>query len=352
MFGKDRRQLLASDKFPGRTIGYIVNGGGAGTGTLVYSDIVLTAGHVIFPKSKKPICFYLGPERKGFRGFSRDHSEVSGIIAFGSNDSSHKDPASRDWVLLRLKKNLGDKYGWMEVAVPKNYLKGVYNVAGYSRNKFDGREISVDHKTHFRKWNSDGTLAHDGSLGVGCSGGPIFTNDGKIVATQSGAGRGPNETEFYEKYSDDRANSAVPASQFLAVLREAQKDGASSQSRAERHPRTARSPAARLTRESLYGKRFRFSWKTERASSHIGTATLRKDGTIAGISSPNETFWLVDDQGRLVFKHRDGRVSTVFTRAERREGRWIFSGPFQFDEGVLHQLEEISAAAEKIQSEK
>ena len=30
------------------------------------------------------------------------------------------------------------------------------------------------------------------------------------------------------------------------------------------------------------------------SSSHIGTATLREDGTIAGIASPNETFWLID----------------------------------------------------------
>jgi hypothetical protein len=99
----------------------------------------------------------------------------------------------------------------------------------------------------------------------------------------------------------------------------------------------------RLTQESLHGKQFRFSWKTERGSRHIGTATLRKDGTIAGIPSPNETFWLVDDEGRLVFKHRDGRVSTIFTRAEQREGRWFFSGPFQFREGVVHRLEEILA---------
>ena len=81
------------------------------------------------------------------------------------------------------------------------------------------------------------------------------------------------------------------------------------------------------------------------SSSHIGTATLREDGTIAGIASPNETFWLIDGEGRLIFKHRDGRVSTIFNRAEKREGKWFFSGPFQFREGVLHVLEETPAAA-------
>ena len=100
---------------------------------------------------------------------------------------------------------------------------------------------------------------------------------------------------------------------------------------------------AKPTREMLCGKAFRFSWKTERGSSHIGTATLREDGTIAGIRSPNETFWLVDGEGRLIFKHRDGRVSTIFTRAERRGGKWFFSGPFRFREGVQHLLEETPA---------
>jgi hypothetical protein len=109
--------------------------------------------------------------------------------------------------------------------------------------------------------------------------------------------------------------------------------------------RPATGRQARLTEEMLHGKSFRFSWKTERGSSHIGTATLREDGTIAGIQSPNETFWLVDGEGRLIFKHRDGRVPTVFTQVEQRDGKWFFSGPFQFREGVLHVLEETQAAS-------
>jgi hypothetical protein len=59
-----------------------------------------------------------------------------------------------------------------------------------------------------------------------------------------------------------------------------------------------------LTKGMLRGRQFRFSWKTDRDSSHIGTATLREDGTIAGIASPNETFWLIDGEGRVIFKER------------------------------------------------
>ena len=72
-----------------------------------------------------------------------------------------------------------------------------------------------------------------------------------------------------------------------------------------------------------------------------GIATLHNDGTISGIASDNETFWLIDDEGQLVFKHRDGRISSIFTHANQRDGKWYFSGPFQFKPGVEHLLEEV-----------
>ena len=102
---------------------------------------------------------------------------------------------------------------------------------------------------------------------------------------------------------------------------------------------------APLRKETLQGKQFSFSWKAGGASGHNGTATLQKDGTISGIASPNETFWLIDDTRRLTFKHRDGRVSTIFTQAEQRGGKWFFSGPFQFRQGVWHVLEEVTASS-------
>lgn len=99
--------------------------------------------------------------------------------------------------------------------------------------------------------------------------------------------------------------------------------------------------AGRLRKETLAGKRFRFRWQTKGASRRIGTAELRPDGTIAGIASPNETFWHVDERGRLVFQHRDGRASTIFTRVRLAAGRRVLTGPFLFKKGVLHMLEEL-----------
>ncbi|MHC4404202.1 MAG: PKD domain-containing protein [Planctomycetota bacterium] len=93
--------------------------------------------------------------------------------------------------------------------------------------------------------------------------------------------------------------------------------------------------------ETLFGKRFRFSWTSGEEGGFNGVATLRSDGTIEGIASPNEATWLVDGEGRLIFKHRDGTVSTVFHTAERTNERWRFEGPSQFREGLIHRLEEI-----------
>jgi hypothetical protein len=93
----------------------------------------------------------------------------------------------------------------------------------------------------------------------------------------------------------------------------------------------------------LYGKRFRFSWRTGKGSGINGIATLNSDGTISGIPSDNETFWLIDEEGRLVFKHRDGRVSSIFTHVNQRDGKWFFSGPFQFNKAVEHLLEEVGS---------
>jgi|GEM_PF-1533502 len=100
---------------------------------------------------------------------------------------------------------------------------------------------------------------------------------------------------------------------------------------------------ARPTPEMLYGRRFRFSRRVGKDSGIIGIATLNSDGTIGGHRNDNETFWLIDEEGRLVFKHRDGRVSSIFTHVNQRDGKWFFSGPFQFNQAVEHLLEEVGS---------
>ena len=100
-----------------------------------------------------------------------------------------------------------------------------------------------------------------------------------------------------------------------------------------------------LARESLAGRRFEFSWRSAEGGAVNGIATLRPDGTIAGIGSPNETTWLIDEAGKLLFKHADGRVSTRYDEVRREDGLLHFTGPFLFRAGITHHLVELESAA-------
>ena len=79
-----------------------------------------------------------------------------------------------------------------------------------------------------------------------------------------------------------------------------------------------------LTAESLAGKSFRFSWKHGEEEGFNGIATLNEDGTISGIGSPNETYWEVSDTGNLLFKHSDGRISSVYENFNATEKGYVF----------------------------
>jgi murein DD-endopeptidase MepM/ murein hydrolase activator NlpD len=93
--------------------------------------------------------------------------------------------------------------------------------------------------------------------------------------------------------------------------------------------------------ETLKGRRFKFSWTSGERGAVNGIALLKADGYIEGIGSPNETSWLVDSEGRLLFKHADGRVSTRYEKVRRVEGLLCFEGPFLLREGITHHLAEI-----------
>ena len=100
-----------------------------------------------------------------------------------------------------------------------------------------------------------------------------------------------------------------------------------------------------IDRKTLVNRRFQFSWSSDEGSGVNGIATLREDGSIEGIDSPNETTWLVDTSGRLLFKHADGRVSTRYDKTWLEEGLLRFEGPFLFREGITHHLIQIEGAA-------
>jgi murein DD-endopeptidase MepM/ murein hydrolase activator NlpD len=99
----------------------------------------------------------------------------------------------------------------------------------------------------------------------------------------------------------------------------------------------------RINREALANRHFQFAWKSASGGGVNGIATLKEDSSIAGIESPNESRWLVDPSGCLLFQHLDGRISTRFDEQRLVEGRWRFQGPFLLRQGIMHQLLEVDA---------
>jgi murein DD-endopeptidase MepM/ murein hydrolase activator NlpD len=97
--------------------------------------------------------------------------------------------------------------------------------------------------------------------------------------------------------------------------------------------------------KTLANKRFQFSWTSQEGGGINGIATLKEDGSIEDIDSPNETTWFIDASGRLLFKHADGRISTRYDKVWRENGLLCFEGPFLFREGITHHLVEIDGAA-------
>lgn len=110
---------------------------------------------------------------------------------------------------------------------------------------------------------------------------------------------------------------------------------------------TDESESTAIDNKSLSNKRFQFSWSSGEQGGINGIALLKEDGSIEGIHSPNETTWIVDSSGRLVFKHADGRVSTRFDKVWMEAGLLHFEGPFLFKEGIVHRLVEIKTFADE-----
>ena len=98
----------------------------------------------------------------------------------------------------------------------------------------------------------------------------------------------------------------------------------------------------------LAGKKFRFSWnwvggRLLDGGGFNGIARLNRDGTIQGIGSPNESAWEIDDSGRLLFRHADGRISTTFEKVSIQDGLLGVEGPFHLRERIIHFLDEVAA---------
>jgi len=77
---------------------------------------------------------------------------------------------------------------------------------------------------------------------------------------------------------------------------------------------------------------------------------LREDGTIGEYGNRAEAAWEVDDAGRLLLRHADGRITTVFNRLAREDGKLVLTGPFLIHGNFEHVLQEQSPTAKETRS--
>jgi len=90
----------------------------------------------------------------------------------------------------------------------------------------------------------------------------------------------------------------------------------------------------------LIGKRFTFLW-TDGGEEHInGILLLKDDGTIGLYSHPNESTWKIDEEGRMLIMHKDGRVATILNKIEINNGKYELRGPFLLRSNIYHILRE------------
>jgi murein DD-endopeptidase MepM/ murein hydrolase activator NlpD len=103
-----------------------------------------------------------------------------------------------------------------------------------------------------------------------------------------------------------------------------------------------------ITTEKLSNRSFKFFWRSAEGGALNGVATLRADGSIDGIGSPNESKWTVDESGKLLFWHADGRVTTRYLTASLTDGVLCLEGPFLLGEGIQHYLVEVGGPVEEV----
>jgi hypothetical protein len=96
--------------------------------------------------------------------------------------------------------------------------------------------------------------------------------------------------------------------------------------------------AVDLKGKQLVGKRF--LWRTHGRTDGM-ILTLGQAGKIEG-GNMTESFWKIDDNGRLVFYDRNKDVSTLFDRCELRQNLLYLSGPHKPRKGEIYYLEELT----------
>lgn len=231
VFAPDDRKPTHGTQAPSRWIGQLIlPSGGMCTATLVYSDLILTAAHCVINKKATALRGGIFRFRLGVtRGRAVDESDVSDVWTGTLNTSAQR---ASDWAILRLKKPLGEVYGWMGVhASDLEALLGqdVIGITGYSTAYRAGQTASAEFGCRFTVARQNGTFLHDCDTLPGISGAPMYRvlrDEGGIehsfiVAINVASPKDSHGNPYVGiSYSDKYANIAVPTAGVMSKLRE------------------------------------------------------------------------------------------------------------------------------------
>lgn len=232
VFKPDDRRPVRAVRAPSKWIGKLVGPGGGGcTAGLVGPDLILTAAHCVIDESRNAV--QRGSYKFHYGLVGGRAVATSGITRIWYGTTHPKAQRVDDWAILRLKKPLGARYGWMgvkDIDLSQHLDEKNIGVTGYTSRYLRGQTASVVQGCSFKRQMGSGTVLHDCDTLPGNSGAPMYRAEkGKdgivryfVVAIHAASHRdAQNDAYIGVDYADGRANIAVPAKQFLPTLEKA-----------------------------------------------------------------------------------------------------------------------------------